>query len=73
MERALTEETNPDEIAAIKAAIDECFAEIRRIRAEMRAADVQMAKDQEEIEQLRKETWANLAKVDEDLAELRRS
>lgn len=52
MEKVLTEDLTPDEIARIKVAIDECFAEIRRIRAGMRRADEQMAKDQEEKESL---------------------
>ncbi|MGH9768288.1 MAG: hypothetical protein ACREAB_12705 [Blastocatellia bacterium] len=67
MENTLTEEMNPENIAAIKAAIDEGFEEIRRIRAEMRSASEQMARDQEEIEQLRKETWAYLERVDLEL------
>jgi hypothetical protein len=41
MEKTLTEEMNPENVAAIKAAIDEGFAEIRLIRAEMRSASEQ--------------------------------
>jgi len=62
--KTLTEEMNAKEVAAMKEAVDEGLAEMKRVLDEIQAINERMASDEAEIERLKRETRAIHARVE---------